>query len=213
MSSDISNVLLKETATGTLVAAELFNPVADQQITDWHKLWRPERDRRVDTLKATGVPQASWPQSSHWNWERKIENIQALLSYTSVGITCNGETQGLMSLGFSAHRGRLPAQLGCELVYVDYLEVAPWNWKDVRFAQPKYSLIGGLMIGAAIQISFEQGFKGRVGLHSLPQSISFYEKCGFVNMGPDSTYHFLPYFELMTNKANEFLKQGENHEI
>lgn len=206
--SDISSVLLNEVATGVLVPADLHNPVTDQQILDWKKLWRTERDIRLDKLKDAGIPRADWPESSHWDWEDKFYKVKDSLSHTSVGITCNGQTQGLMRLDFAKFRGRLPDQMNRELVYIDYLEVAPWNWKDSRFDPPKYSLIGSLMIGAAIEISFNQEFKGRVGLHSLPQSISFYEKCGFVNLGPDPACQSLPYFELMTNEANVFLKLG-----
>jgi hypothetical protein len=206
--SDTSSIWLEEVATGALVPAELLNPITDQQIIDWQRLWRPERDARINKLKHAGVPLADWPQSWHWEWDQKFHKVKSLLSHTSVGITCNGQTQGLMSLDFVTNRGRLPEQIKLELAYVDYLEVAPWNWKDNRFDPPRYNFIGYTMIRAAIEISFSQGFKGRVGLHSLPQSIKFYENCGFVNMGDDSTYHSLPYFELMTNEANAFLKRG-----
>jgi hypothetical protein len=203
--SDITNVQLRDVATGALVPAELHNPVTDQQILDWQRLWQPERNRRIDQLAAAGVPRTEWPQSWHWQWDSKLNKIQSLLSHTSVAITCNGQTQGLMSIDLVSKRGHLPPRQHLELAYVDYLEVAPWNWKDCRFDPPVYSLIGNLMIGAAIQISFDQDFKGRVGLHSLPQSVRFYEKCGFVNMGPDSAYYNLPYLELTTEKAEAFL--------
>lgn len=199
--SESSQVKLREVATGELVDAEMLIPITDQQIVDWQRLWKPERDRRIDDLKQAGVSIAKWPESWHWDWEGKLNVIQGMISHTSVAITCKNETQGLMRLDLTSKRGRHDSQLNSDLAYIDYLEVAPWNWKDKRFPLPKYDFIGSLMVQAAIEISFDQGFKGRVGLHSLPQSVSFYAKHGFEKLGADPACQDLPYFELTAESA------------
>jgi len=60
------------------------------------------------------------------------------------------------------------------------------------------------MMQAAARLSGDEGFSGRVGLHSLPQSRPFYTSvCEMQALGPDPSYHHLEYFELTAAKAAE----------
>ena len=66
--------------------------------------------------------------------------------------------------------GRIPSQLRKPLVYVDYLAAAPWNIKPLMRAlgkDIKFAGIGTRLIEAAVRLSMDEGFKGRVALHSL----------------------------------------------
>jgi len=57
------------------------------------------------------------------------------------------------------------------------------------------------MMQAAARLSGDEGFSGRVGLHSLPQSRPFYTSvCEMQALGPDPSYHHLEYFELTAAK-------------
>jgi hypothetical protein len=60
------------------------------------------------------------------------------------------------------------------------------------------------MIVAAIQQSLDEEFEGRVGLHALPQSVGFYERCGMTRcaMGDKRS---LSYFEFTAQKSGIFL--------
>jgi hypothetical protein len=49
------------------------------------------------------------------------------------------------------------------------------------------------------------GFKGRIGLHSLPQSEPWYQKIGFTDVGPDPTKK-MRYFEMTEVQAAGFIK-------
>ncbi len=81
------------------------------------------------------------------------------------------------------------------MLYVDYIEVAPWNLRGKLFA-PRFTGTGSLLIGEAAMFSFEQGWRGRVGLHSLPQAEEFYSRiCQMTDCGRDSGYYELKYFE------------------
>ncbi|SIT53919.1 conserved hypothetical protein [Mesorhizobium prunaredense] len=61
------------------------------------------------------------------------------------------------------------------------------------------------MIRAAIEVSQEEGFRGRIGLHSLPQSAGFYERaCGMSDLGIDGTKENLRYFEMTSEHAALF---------
>lgn len=209
MTGTASPAFIRDASSGLLVPAELHDYISEKNLLDWHGHWRPEVSRRLGSLVAQGVPQSQWPESWHWEWPAKLQQVQDLLAYKSACITCQGMTQGMMSIKVAGHRGRLPTSNGKDIAYVDYLEVAPWNWVDSRFPSPRYGQIGTVLVAAAIQISQAESLKGSVGLHSLPQSIGFYERCGFKNLGPDSMYKGnLSYLEITSEEAEAFLKRG-----
>lgn len=114
--------------------------------------------------------------------------------------------QGLMLLKMAGCNARLPEQAGKDLVYVDYIEAAPWNLKSV-VAQPRFGLVGVVLIAAAIQSSKENGFKGRIGLHSLGQAEAFYrDKCRMTELGGDPEKQDLVYFEMNAAQADKFVR-------
>jgi hypothetical protein len=60
------------------------------------------------------------------------------------------------------------------------------------------------------ETSEEEGFRGRVGLHALPQAEQFYERgCGMTAVGPDPTKQNLLYFELTSERASELLQREQ----
>jgi len=144
-------------------------------------------------------------EHDHWRWERKVADSVRLLSCPTFAIECNNEPQGLMLLTTDGYFGRLETQKGKPLVYVTYLACAPWNDKKIAEIR-RFKGVGSILIRAAIETSIDIGFKGRIGLHSLPQSEDFYEKCGFDYQGIDASMGDLKYFELSQKAASEFIK-------
>jgi hypothetical protein len=64
-------------------------------------------------------------------------------------------------------------------------------------------------MGAATQLSIEEGLKGRVGLHSLPAAESFYEQSlGMSALGRDPQKQNLMYFEFSSEQASAFLAKS-----
>jgi hypothetical protein len=59
-------------------------------------------------------------------------------------------------------------------LYVKYIESAPWNLRGYAGAGARFGGIGISLIRAAIAVSLEEEFRGRIALHSLPQSEPFY---------------------------------------
>ena len=117
-------------------------------------------------------------------------------------------TQAMMTIDLTKH-ARVPCHEGQHLVYVDFLEAAPWNRNDLAEEPAKFGGCGSILINAAIQQSILEGFKGRVGLHSLPQANNFYANaCGMTDMGQDANYENLRYFELNTEGAHCFIEKG-----
>ncbi|MCL2716575.1 MAG: GNAT family N-acetyltransferase [Alphaproteobacteria bacterium] len=99
---------------------------------------------------------------------------------------------------------REPGQVGKPLVYVDYLEVAPWNRRKLE-AKPRLIGVGTALMTAAVMLSFDEGFEGRLGLHSLPQADAFYRQMGMRDLGEDAKYQNLKYFEMTEERTREFL--------
>ena len=125
-----------------------------------------------------------------------------------MGIECQGQMQGLMMVKTAGYTARLPMDMGKPLVYVDYIEVAPWNCRPLTDT-PRFGGIGVRLIEAAIRLSMDEGLHGRVGLHALPQAEAFYRNvCLMVCLGADANYQDLPYYELTREKAAEFLSEG-----
>jgi hypothetical protein len=193
-----SFVQLQDPQTGGFIEASLFDEVTDEHLRLWEHGWVPEMRSHRANRPPTGAP-----EDSHWDWRNKSNCWRTLLGYQSFALVCQGELQGLM-LTNDISSARLQPQFGKPIVYVEYLATAPWNRPELRMP-PKYRGCGRIFILAAIQTSIDTGYKGRMGLHSLPAAEGFYEgKCGFTRLGPDSSHQNLTYFEMTETQADAF---------
>lgn len=202
---EVSVVYLLDVATGESVEAELRDAIGQPQLDDWRTRWQPALEAVLHALAREGVPMAKWPQSWHWNWARKTAEMQDLLAFRGFCVVARGETQGLARVDLTK-AGREPGQRGKPLVYLDYLEVAPWNRPELGRA-PRFRGVGSALVAAAVALSVEEGFKGRLGLHSLPQADAFYQRIGMSDLGQDSGYQDLRYFEMTAQQARAFLEE------
>jgi len=204
---DVSAVFLVSGSTGELVSADLHDGLGDLELQHWEHHWMPFLIERVKAMQAAGVPRTSWPQQLHWNWRLKASLAEMFLGQRGFAIRCEGMTQGLMLVGLLSD-ARIAEHRGKPLVYVDYLEAAPWNQSSLQ-RPPKYRLVGSVLMNAAVSLSVQEGFGGRTGLHSLPQSDAFYgNACGMTDLGPDAAKQNLKYFEMTPEQAQAFLKRG-----
>lgn len=85
--------------------------------------------------------------------------------------------------------------------------------KNVPSPQPRSTSTGAsgasgkssALMRVAIEVSRSESFKGRVGLHSLPQACAFYRNvCKMSDLGADADYHGLVYFEMTEDQAKSF---------
>ncbi|WP_031552598.1 GNAT family N-acetyltransferase [Parvularcula oceani] len=207
---DITPVVLIDAEKGTAVNAELWYEIADKNLTDWVAEWRPETRRQLASLRAENVEPALWPQSAHWNWVQKAAAIEGQLDAISFAVVADGMTQGMMTLDAS-HRSRVSDRRTDHILYVEFLEVAPWHRPEAAGTRRRMKGIGSILMRAAIERSKIEGFKGRIGLHSLPQSNDFYGNvCGMTDFGADPDYsHELRYFEMDEEAAARFLERGK----
>lgn len=208
MTITVSPVYLFNAVTNEAEPAELWDGITEKQLGDWEGEWLPELFKSVQKLHRAGIERRHWPQSRHWNWRRKTEALQGMLAQPGFSIVCNGMTQGMMILDTVMKRCRSEGQKGKEIVYVDFVENAPWNRPELH--EPAlYRGVGSIMIRSAIALSEELEFKGRIGLHSLPQANSFYANtCGMSDLGMDADYQNLRYFEMTPEQAEAFIAKG-----
>lgn len=208
MNVSATPVFLLNAVTGEAEQGDLLDAITEQQIDDWEGEWLPELFKAIQRLKRAGVERVRWPQSRHWNWREKTKRISGLLGAPAFCVVCGGVTQGMMIADTDRHRARIEVQAGKPLVYVDYIENAPWNRSELE-EQPRYRGVGSILIAAAIRLSRELEYRGRIGLHSLPQAEGFYaERCSMSDLGRDEEYLNLRYFEMTPEQADAFEKKG-----
>lgn len=201
-----SHVVPLRAADGSFVEAVLHERInagyALRVDDDWKAHFAGEKARAVAEGRA--VPHL---EHGHWEWGEKVKESAHLLSCPTLAIECAGQTQGLMLLKTDGHFGMLLGEIDKPLVYVVYLATAPWNLRAL-VGQPRFAGVGHVLLHAAIQMSLDNDFKGRIGLHSLPQAEGFYERNGFQCLGVDPKKEDLKYYELSPQAASEFIARS-----
>lgn len=179
-------IYLTDWATGVAVEAELVQNLDREALEDTDTFWRVAAKR----LSA----KAGEKDHAHWDWAAKFDAFSEAGEF--IAIERSGLMEGLMFLRFDKL-----ARLATQEVYVDYLEVAPWNlaWLNPT---PRYKGVGRLLFQVAREVSLERGWEGRVGLHSLPQAEGFYRHIGLHDPGTDVSYAHLRNFK-GRDRANE----------
>lgn len=93
------------------------------------------------------------------------------------------------------------------MIYIDLVSAAPWN----RFGftdTPLYKGVGPLLLGTAVSLSVSEGLNGRLGLHALPQSESWYRNQGMTELGIDTAHpENLVYFEFASADALAYVNE------
>jgi hypothetical protein len=155
--------------------------------------WAAERAALVTALQA----HSETLESAHWDWRNKARRQG---EHCLVAIECEGQIQGIMAVQNLLRRSVLTPNAW--VLYVDYVEVAPWNYRvphnrNISATRvPRFMRVGTLLIGEAIRMSLGVAAGGRVALHALEQAEEFYSRrCGMTRIGSDPNYQDLVYFE------------------
>lgn len=198
-------VTILDARTGDPVPALLLTDIDELQLIDVEIEWSPERLRGLRRLRERG--ETKLPEHVHWNWAIKAVRNSRLLAYRSLGIEAEGKMQGLMMVCLSGYAARVDPDKGKPIVYVDFLETAPWNAREFT-SSPRFKGVGLRLMQAAVRLSKDESFSGRVGLHALSQASRFYTGAySMQSLGIDQNYQNLEYFELTANAADELLKK------
>jgi len=199
-----SSIFLQRSGTREEVDAELWDDITDLHLDQWRSTWVPMIDREVQRLERGNVPRDKWPQDLHWEWDKKADWSRRMLALQRFAITCGGALQGLMLVNLTKLTARLPSHRGKDLAYIEFVSTAPWNRPEISGIQ-QFHGVGLNMVRAAIELSRNEGFYGRIGLHSLPQAATFYSGiCGMSELGADRNYYHLNYFEMTSAQADAF---------
>lgn len=204
---------LRQTTPLGMVAATLETDLTLDDLIDAERVWASARVDVIQALVKAKIPRRDWPESLHWNWGTKAMELAASVGLGGfspkrvMGIYCQSQWQGILMGTSVGHPTRL-APTGRDQVYIDYVEIAPWNWKLGTIGQTgRFQGVGIQLIETATRWSQAEGFRGRVGLHALSQAEDFYRyRCGMTDGGPDSSYDDLRYFEFTEEQANRFLR-------
>ncbi|MFZ4429182.1 MAG: GNAT family N-acetyltransferase [Phycisphaerales bacterium] len=194
-------------STGECVPGRLHADLRMQDLMLIERSWAPERARLMAALLRQEVARDQWPESLHWDWSRKAHELQ-LLQASCVGIVCDEEWQGAMLTKTVGYGSMVEGpDKGKPVIYVDFVESAPWNWDLKAIGRsPRFKGIGSLLIRESIEQSLREGFHGRVGLHALPQAEVFYDSvCGMTRLDAHHDRQGLVYFEFTRQQAVRFL--------
>jgi hypothetical protein len=187
----VRQVPLKLVATSQVVAAEVYGQLDLTDLRIAELSWQADRP--------------SSAEHGHWRWTDKIPN-NGVGSNELYGLWHDNECQGLMELLMN-RRSRSVDSLGEPIVYVNYIESAPWNQTACRTTL-KYHGVGSMLVAFAMLLSRSAGYNGVVGLHSLTAPESFYTQViGMTDLGIDASYYGLRYFEMSQVQATSYLQK------
>lgn len=199
----LGRVVLQNRTTSAFETAELFQTLDQKNLDDFETLWLPALKARAARFVSAEEAASANAQDAHWDWVKYAKEAERLLQYETFCVECAGQTQGLMLVNL-AKFARVGPAAGRELAYVELLATAPWN-RPKFVPTPKYKGVGLILVATAISLSADQGFKGRIGLHSLPQSVEWYVETGaFTDCGFDPDKK-MRYFEMTESQAAAFL--------
>ena len=204
---------LKEKSGDIDVEAEVYDLLPLESLFDAEEQWCTARVGVLRKLAAAGIHDRNQgrPESIHWSWADKAASCASRRLGTGevrlFGIEAVGTWQCLSFCEATGHVTQLGVQAR-PLVYVEYIETAPWNWDIGPLNQVgRYRGCGVQLMELAVRWSLSIGCEGRVGLHALDQAESFYrDRCCMTNLGADATYADLLYFELSEDSALRFLR-------
>jgi hypothetical protein len=200
----MNNVQLWERKADRIVSAGLLPEMTPEQVVQTGEHWQRFRVQARARLRRERAPV---PEHDHWDWDEKAHDLK-FAAYRCLGIRYEDEIQGMMMISTLAVEGRLPVHKGKPVLYVKYIESAPWNLKGYVGAGARFGGIGISLIRAAIAVSVEEEFRGRIALHSLPQSESFYGRF-MEDLGIDPDVGKLRYFEMSEARALKFMEGGD----
>ncbi|MHB8390258.1 MAG: hypothetical protein ACYDBH_11850 [Acidobacteriaceae bacterium] len=203
MKESVGTVVLLNRTTSAFESAEVFQELDQKNLDDFNRLWKPMLKNRRDEFPSWTAAADANVQDSHWDWVGKAEHAARSMQYETFAVECAGQTQGLMLVDVTKF-AQLDGQQGRELVYIELLATAPWNRRKL-VPTPVYKGVGRVLVGTAISLSVELGFKGRIGLHSLRQSESWYEtEASFIDGGYNPVQG-MQYFEMTEAQAAAFI--------
>jgi len=117
------------------------------------------------------------PEDKHWRWVSIVRRLRK----DPFSVRAAVQTTDLHVQGAVIYRlnGISHWEPGEGAIFGEFLAAAPRN-RETYVKNPLYRGVGGGLVIMLMLHSFLWGFKGRVNLYALPESINFYRKYGFL---------------------------------
>lgn len=160
-----------------------------QPVQAW--IWRMEQRHLDDFNGIWSAMLEALGAEDIWDWARKKRLSLSDNRYEAYAVEYDDLTQGLLWIETQWHRSQW--EIGVPLVYIEALASAPWNRRLIN-PEPWLQGVGTVLLQFARKRSLDLGYQGRLGLHALPGSESFYEARNMVNLGYDPDREMV-YFE------------------
>ena len=206
------DISILERKSGEMVPATFYYEVTETQLIEAESQWKPIRLFAAEKLRKSGKDAGEicqCIQHVRWDWANKAAClVQASLAQKCFGIKLGQKWQGLIMIDLAMHRTQIQADFGKPIVYVEFLETAPWNIKGL-VEEPFYGLTGQILMRAAIRLSIAEGFSGRVGLLALPQAEGFYKNKIGMQCVEGAGSQRMEHYELTQVAARSFLDGGQ----
>jgi hypothetical protein len=178
--------LIEHVRDETCVFVDVMLDFSPAKIARIEKLWAPVRRQLPAHV-----------EHLYWSWNRKKDDF----TYRLIAVMCEGRCEGLLAANRTLRRSRTQQ---CDILYVAYVESAPWNHPHFPGGAEFRGVGTNLMMGA-ILVSQQLQAAGAIGLHSLNSSRAAYLHWGMTNFGRDPQCEDLTYFEFSSEHAIEFL--------
>jgi hypothetical protein len=198
----MNSIQIVDRQSGKIVEAELVCDLTYDELKAVQAVYASARNDLSTNSAQQGYPV---PQHNDWDWSAKGLNAESG-SCRFFGIRYEGMMDGLIMLNMEPTPSRRKDHGNQPVLYVEFIETAPWNQAAYAGKSARFSGVGTQLIRIAIQVSLEAGCAGRIALHSLPQSEGFYQP-HFRDLGIDPTED-LRYFEMDEIQARKLL-EGE----
>ena len=189
--SCIQTIPLVRGETRKPVFAEL-GYLSDKNIEDFDQFWQP-------LLLEFDEPDAGL------SWEFKQRRATERDNYECYAIEYDNLTQGLLMLETQNHWSQF--DWGERLVYIEHIMTAPWNRANIQ-RPAELKGVGSALMAWARKRSQELGYRGRVGLESLPGAVRFYDGLGMMRLELEpheilDPEEKLPYFEYRAQRQRQ----------
>jgi hypothetical protein len=172
--------LRTESEPTNVVPAAVTTGFHTPRLVELENAWAPERLALAECLGREGTVL----ENVGWNWVL----MHRAREHCLIAVEADGAIQGMMAIETRLRSSLLtPNALA---LYVDYLEVAPWNVTNTVRAR-RFAWVGQVLLRAAVLQSLGTAAAGRVRLVSLPQAEEFYRRCQMVDVGIDPDYELV----------------------
>jgi hypothetical protein len=183
VSFPVSHTILGD-CTATIRVSELADA------NRWEKTWKP-------TL------QAHQRGDGFWEWREHISRALTEKDWLCVSIVRGEELDAMLSLKLERGTSRLEPRT--DLVYIEYVGVAPHN-QSPPIGNKQIKGLGKLLVKLAVRVSTSLKLEGRIGLHAKPDVEDFYRRLGLVACEREDTGDGIwLYFEAGPEEARKLL--------